>query len=266
MNFLLLVMLFGCALAMRQQAVAVSGRLMCGNKPAAGVKVKLWDEDDGPDPDDVLDEGYTDPNGEFHLKGSERELTNIDPVFKVYHDCDDGIKMSPIFLIFVLGSCLAMRQQSVAVTGKLRCGNQPAAGVQMSSIFLIFVLGSCLAMRQQSVAVTGKLRCGNQPAAGVQVKLWDEDEGIDPDDLLAEVYTDGNGFFNVKGSERELTTIDPVLKVYHNCDDSIKIGLRKVKFRVPKSYISNGGMPRRVFDIGVLNLETIFAKEERDFL
>lgn len=27
------------------------------------------------------------------FQGSERELTNIDPVFKVYHDCDDGIKV-----------------------------------------------------------------------------------------------------------------------------------------------------------------------------
>ncbi|KAK6039086.1 Transthyretin-like family protein, partial [Cooperia oncophora] len=96
MKYAILLALFGCAVAMRQQAVGVSGRLMCGNRPATGVKVKLWDEDDGPDPDDVLDEGYTDSNGEFRLQGSERELTNIDPVFKVYHDCDDGIKVRTI--------------------------------------------------------------------------------------------------------------------------------------------------------------------------
>ena len=35
------------ALAMRQQAVGVKGKLLCGSKPAEGVKVKLWDEDDG---------------------------------------------------------------------------------------------------------------------------------------------------------------------------------------------------------------------------
>lgn len=58
-----LIILLGCLLglavfseAMRQQAVAVKGVLLCGARPASGVKVKLWDEDDGPDPDDVLDE------------------------------------------------------------------------------------------------------------------------------------------------------------------------------------------------------------------
>ncbi|GMR58525.1 hypothetical protein PMAYCL1PPCAC_28720, partial [Pristionchus mayeri] len=75
--------------AMRLQSAGVEGQLMCGMKPAVGVHVKLWEEDSGPDPDDVLDEGYTDANGRFSLKGSERELTPIDPVFKVYHDCDD---------------------------------------------------------------------------------------------------------------------------------------------------------------------------------
>lgn len=47
----------------------------------------------GPDPDDVLDEGTTDSNGGFELEGSTRELTTIDPVFKIYHDCDDGIRV-----------------------------------------------------------------------------------------------------------------------------------------------------------------------------
>ncbi|KAL6742564.1 hypothetical protein Aduo_015705 [Ancylostoma duodenale] len=133
-------------------------------------------------------------------------------------------------------------------------------------LLLLFLVGYCLAMRQQAVGVTGQLMCGNKPAAGVKVKLWDEDDGIDPDDLLDEGYTDANGNFNLKGSERELTTIDPVFKVYHDCDDGLKPGQRKVKFRIPKSYISPGGVPKRIFNIGVLNLETIFAKEERDLL
>lgn len=47
MKYAVLLALLGCTTAMRQQAVAVTGRLMCGSKPAEGVKVKLWDEDDG---------------------------------------------------------------------------------------------------------------------------------------------------------------------------------------------------------------------------
>lgn len=52
----------------------------------------------GPDPDDVLDEGRTDSTGHFDLEGSTRELTSIDPVLKIYHDCDDGIKVRYFFL------------------------------------------------------------------------------------------------------------------------------------------------------------------------
>ncbi|KAK6727406.1 hypothetical protein RB195_005229 [Necator americanus] len=84
-----------CCVAVRQQSVGVVGRLMCGDKPAAGVKVKLWDEDDGPDPDDLLDQGFTDAKGEFSLKGSERETTNIDPVFKVYHVTRSSASATP---------------------------------------------------------------------------------------------------------------------------------------------------------------------------
>uniref|UniRef100_A0A183ESJ5 Transthyretin-like family protein n=1 Tax=Gongylonema pulchrum TaxID=637853 RepID=A0A183ESJ5_9BILA len=99
--------------------------------------------------------------------------------------------------------------------------------------------------------------------------------GPDPDDLLDQGYTDQNGEFYLKGGTKELTPIDPVFKVYHDCDDGVKNakisafnfpeistilqpGKRKVKFKLPKSYITRGKTPKKVFDIGVLNLETIF--------
>ena len=40
--------------AFRRQSSAVKGRVLCGNVPQAGVTVKLYDQDDGPDPDDLL--------------------------------------------------------------------------------------------------------------------------------------------------------------------------------------------------------------------
>ncbi|CAJ0603483.1 unnamed protein product [Cylicocyclus nassatus] len=110
---------------------------------------------------------------------------------------------------------------------------------------------------------TRLLICGDKPASGVTVKLWDEDDGPDPDDLLAEGVTNAKGEFTLQGSEKEVTNIDPVFKVYHDCDDGIKPGQRKVKFRIPSQYISAGGSPKKLFNIGVLNLETIFPKEER---
>ncbi|VDN22778.1 unnamed protein product [Cylicostephanus goldi] len=44
------------------------------------------------DRDDLLDEKYTDKDGEFALTGTTRELTDIEPVLYIYHDCDDGIR------------------------------------------------------------------------------------------------------------------------------------------------------------------------------
>ncbi|CAD6192640.1 unnamed protein product [Caenorhabditis auriculariae] len=114
---------------------------------------------------------------------------------------------------------------------------------------MILTVQVCLAMREQSVAVKGRLMCGPRPASDVKVKLWDEDDGPDPDDVLDEGVTDADGFFQLSGSEREMTNIDPVFKVYHDCDDGIKPGQRKVKFRIPTQYISPGGHAKRTFDI-----------------
>ncbi len=44
---ILLMMMFASSNAFMQQAVAVKGKLMCGSQPAANVRIKLWDEDDG---------------------------------------------------------------------------------------------------------------------------------------------------------------------------------------------------------------------------
>uniref|UniRef100_A0A1I7ZC89 Transthyretin-like family protein n=1 Tax=Steinernema glaseri TaxID=37863 RepID=A0A1I7ZC89_9BILA len=120
------------------------------------------------------------------------------------------------------------------------------------------------AVRQQAYAVKGKLLCGTAPAGNVRIKLWEEDSGPDPDDLLDQGYTKPDGTFELKGDTIEATDIDPVFKVYHDCDDGIKPGSRKVKFSLPKSYISSGKVAKKTFDIGVLNLETIFPNEERE--
>ncbi|KHJ93261.1 Transthyretin-like family protein [Oesophagostomum dentatum] len=137
----------------------------------------------------------------------------------------------------------------------------------MQRILLLLATALCCsAMRLQAVGVTGRLMCGSKPASNVRVKLWEEDEGPDPDDLLDQGYTNATGHFRLQGSERETTTIEPVFKVYHDCDDEMKPGHRKVKFYIPSSYISSGKTPKRMYDIGVVNLQTTFAKEERDYL
>uniref|UniRef100_A0AC35FXH5 Transthyretin-like family protein n=1 Tax=Panagrolaimus sp. PS1159 TaxID=55785 RepID=A0AC35FXH5_9BILA len=132
--------------------------------------------------------------------------------------------------------------------------------------FLCVFSTTVFGMRQQAVGVKGILMCGDKPAGGVQVKLWDEDDGPDPDDELDAMFSNPDGSFEVKGSTRELTTIDPVFKVYHDCDDGIMPGQRKIKFKIPTQYIAAGGVPKKIFDIGILNLETKFPGEERDLI
>ncbi|CAD5221622.1 unnamed protein product [Bursaphelenchus xylophilus] len=71
------------------QSYKVIGHLLCGTEPAKNVRVKLVDDDFGPDPDDDLESGYTDENGFFSLAGDTREVTTIDVHLKIYHDCND---------------------------------------------------------------------------------------------------------------------------------------------------------------------------------
>ncbi|CAB3403076.1 unnamed protein product [Caenorhabditis bovis] len=75
----------------RTQSVGVRGQLMCNEKPASGVKVKIYDEDKL-SPDELMASGKTDGSGKFDLKGHADEFTSIEPKINIYHDCDDGIK------------------------------------------------------------------------------------------------------------------------------------------------------------------------------
>ncbi|VDO14643.1 unnamed protein product [Haemonchus placei] len=43
--------------------------------------------------------------------------------------------------------------------------------------------------------------------------------GVDPDDTLDEQRTNELGMFQVSGTTRELTPIDPVLYIWHECRD-----------------------------------------------
>uniref|UniRef100_A0A1I8AHT5 Transthyretin-like family protein n=1 Tax=Steinernema glaseri TaxID=37863 RepID=A0A1I8AHT5_9BILA len=77
----------------RTQSAGVRGTLTCNGRPAANVKVKLYDDDRGIGLDDLMAAGRTDAQGRFELVGHETEITDIDPKLNVYHDCEDGIKV-----------------------------------------------------------------------------------------------------------------------------------------------------------------------------
>lgn len=54
----------------------------------------------GSDPDDDLDAGYTDQHGYFKLSGDTNEMTTIDPHLKIYHDCNDGVTVRILVLLY----------------------------------------------------------------------------------------------------------------------------------------------------------------------
>uniref|UniRef100_A0A7E4V612 Transthyretin-like family protein n=1 Tax=Panagrellus redivivus TaxID=6233 RepID=A0A7E4V612_PANRE len=116
----------------------------------------------------------------------------------------------------------------------------------------------------QSYRVVGVLKCGDKPANGVRVKLVDDDFGPDPDDDLDVGYTDENGHFDLSGDTTELTTIDPHLKVYHDCNDGFTPCQRRWKFELPNSYITSARTPAKTLDIGVWNLEAKMPDESHD--
>ncbi|KAK6043283.1 Transthyretin-like family protein [Cooperia oncophora] len=51
------------------------------------------------DTDDLMASGKTDSNGEYNLSGSTKEFTGIEPYIAIYHDCNDGIKVSIAYMV-----------------------------------------------------------------------------------------------------------------------------------------------------------------------
>uniref|UniRef100_A0A8R1IBJ0 Transthyretin-like protein 46 n=1 Tax=Caenorhabditis japonica TaxID=281687 RepID=A0A8R1IBJ0_CAEJA len=127
----------------------------------------------------------------------------------------------------------------------------------------LLLAGATFAFRTQSTGVKGKLVCGNKPAVGVQLKLFDEDNGPDPDDVLDQKETDNEGNFLLSGSSMELTPIDPELRIIHDCLDHGNPCQREWVIRIPSKYITNGPEVKEVMDLGVLNLEIELDNESR---
>ena len=120
------------------------------------------------------------------------------------------------------------------------------------------------AMRQQSVGAKGRLSCGGKPASEIKVKLIDLDTGPDPDDELAQCYTDSNGSFKLQGDTRELTNIDPQIRIYHNCSSGINLCPVEWTISIPDKYITFGQIPTEIFDLGDVNLEVELEGQRRD--
>ncbi|CAD5222501.1 unnamed protein product [Bursaphelenchus xylophilus] len=126
---------------------------------------------------------------------------------------------------------------------------------------------SCISLgREQSSGAKGVLTCNGKPLAGVRVKLFDDDRGIDADDLLDDTKTNERGEFSLSGSTSEITTIDPKINIYHDCEDGIRPCQRKMTIFIPDAYVNTGPRPKKFYEAGTIELAGKFPGEERDCL
>ncbi|GMR31042.1 hypothetical protein PMAYCL1PPCAC_01237, partial [Pristionchus mayeri] len=144
--------------------------------------------------------------------------------------------------------------------------------LQMQTLFVLLISSlavSCTIWgHDQSVGARGTLMCGNQPLAGAMVKLWDKDR-LGLDDLLAETQSNPDGTFQITGTENEIGKIDPILKVYHECNNKYfgiirKFCYRKHAYKIPKEYINKGRNVNKWYEFGVQNFEAKIAGEDTE--
>uniref|UniRef100_A0A1I7SK88 Transthyretin-like family protein n=1 Tax=Bursaphelenchus xylophilus TaxID=6326 RepID=A0A1I7SK88_BURXY len=88
-------------------------------------------------------------------------------------------------------------------------------------LFITFSLATAgLIGSTQSAGAKGKLTCNGKPLSGVLIKLYDDDRGLDTDDFMGKTKTDSEGYFELQGHSDEISSIDPKINIYHDCDDS----------------------------------------------
>ncbi|CAD5205948.1 unnamed protein product [Bursaphelenchus okinawaensis] len=133
----------------------------------------------------------------------------------------------------------------------------------MLSLFWAVITLSTVTASKQFVGVKGQFKCEGVPYEKAQVKLFDDDKGLDTDDLMAEGWSDKDGWFEITGSENEIFAIDPKINVYHDCRDTLPCQ-RKFTIFIPDDYITEEEEPIKFFDIGTLNLDSKYPEESRD--
>ncbi|KAM3720083.1 Transthyretin-like protein [Dirofilaria immitis] len=108
--------------------------------------------------------------------------------------------------------------------------------------------------RKQSTAVKGVLMCNGKPAANVKVKLYNYSRDRYRKSSMDEGRTDSEGRFLLKGREISITGIDPMLKLYHDCDVENTQCLKEFSILIPNDFVSEDLEPKKTFDTGTLNL------------
>ncbi|RCN40336.1 Transthyretin-like family protein [Ancylostoma caninum] len=93
---------------------------------------------------------------------------------------------------------------------------------------------------------------------------------------LAQGFSNSEGRFNVSGSKREVSTIEPYLSIFHRCNhDGVSayfmqsatespLCYKHFWIAIPKNFVVQGATPTKVFNIGRINLAGEFSGESTD--
>uniref|UniRef100_A0A914C3K6 Uncharacterized protein n=1 Tax=Acrobeloides nanus TaxID=290746 RepID=A0A914C3K6_9BILA len=141
----------------------------------------------------------------------------------------------------------------------------------LSGIILVSILGFSYGLLglpihvtpAQSIEVQGQLMCNGRPASGVLVKMYD-DNTFNLDTFMAKQNTNGNGQYDLRGVSHSITSIDPKINIYHDCNDGITPCQRKLTINIPSNYITRGSTPNQVYNAGSIELANKFKGEARD--
>uniref|UniRef100_A0A915DLP4 G-protein coupled receptors family 1 profile domain-containing protein n=1 Tax=Ditylenchus dipsaci TaxID=166011 RepID=A0A915DLP4_9BILA len=168
--------------------------------------------------------------------------------------CETIIRIQTNFLI-----PLAKTQESLncymEVKNSIRCIWRRLEFLKMLTLF-----GHGAGVRtKQSAAVKGKLTCDGKPAANILVKLYDKDRFVSMDDKMAQTKTSADGTFSLSGSTREMSTIDPKVYFFHDCNDGIKPCQRRVSIGIPSKYVNDGPTAKQPYDAGTIELSVTFT-------
>ena len=109
------------------QSTAVEGILMCEEKPASGVLVKLF-EHDKLTPDELMDSAKTDDDGKFHLSGTADEISSIEPKLVIFHDCNDFLKVFWSISLLFSPQTLALSTETNGLHSISLCSEDETAG------------------------------------------------------------------------------------------------------------------------------------------
>ncbi|CAJ0951857.1 unnamed protein product, partial [Mesorhabditis belari] len=88
-QFLPILSIFGIETLGTLQSAGVQGNLTCNGAPYSHARIKMWEVDIGPIPDDLWMETFSDSQGFFKVQGNESETGWIDPKISIFHDCND---------------------------------------------------------------------------------------------------------------------------------------------------------------------------------